>query len=172
MKRILSLSLAILMLVAALSGCNGGSTPGKQLTAEERTELYKTAIEGARDAEMNEVVPVISEVNDETPFLMEILGINADDVTSFGLGVSMMNVKAYGIAAVYPAEGKADAVKEGLQSFIDRQKQNFEQYLADQYEVAKSAKLETLSDGTILLVMCEGQDEVFDAIKTAILADR
>lgn len=169
MKRILSLTLAILMLVAALSGCNGDNTPAKQLTAEERTQLYKTAIEGARDAEANEYQPVVSEANEETEFLMEVLGLSASDMDVFGLSVSMMNVKAYGIAAVYPAEGKADTVKEGLQGFIDRQKQNFEQYLADQYEVASNAKLETLSDGTILMVMCEGQDEVFASIKSAIL---
>ena len=42
--------------------------------------------------------------------------------------------------------------------------------LADQYEVALNAKLETLDDGTIVMVMCEGQDEVFDAIVSAIEA--
>ena len=49
-----------------------------------------------------------------------------------------------------------------------RQKQSFEQYLADQYEVASAARLETLADGTVLLVMCQDQDGVFDAIRDAI----
>lgn len=169
MKRAISLALAILMLVAALSGCTDGTTPGKQLTTEERTQLYKTAIEGARDDELNQYTPVISQATEEEEYRLMLLGLSAEDMSAFGAAVSMMNVKAYGIAAVYPAEGRADAVKEGLQSFIDRQKQSFEQYLADQYEVAKNAKLETLSDGTILLVMCENQDEVFDSIKSAIL---
>ena len=80
----------------------------------------------------------------------------------------MMNVKAYGIALVRPAQGKEDAVKEALQGFIDTQKSNFETYLADQYEVAKAARLETLSDGTILMVMAEDQDAIFDAIKDAV----
>ena len=82
----------------------------------------------------------------------------------------MMNVKAYGIAAVMPAEGKEEAVKEGLQGFIDRQKSSFETYLADQYAVAESARLETLEDGTVLMVMCEDQDTVFDGIRAAIEA--
>ena len=81
----------------------------------------------------------------------------------------MMNVKAYGIAAVMPADGREEAVKEALQGFIDRQKSSFETYLADQYAVAESARLETLSDGTVLMVMCEDQDTVFDAISAAIL---
>ena len=38
----------------------------------------------------------------------------------------------------------------------------------DQYEVASNAKLETLEDGTVLMVMCENQDTVFDAIAAAI----
>ena len=59
-------------------------------------------------------------------------------------------------------------MKQALQDYIDRQQQNFEMYLQDQYEVAKNAKLETLKDGTILMVMCEDQDTVFNAISTAI----
>ena len=57
---------------------------------------------------------------------------------------------------------------EGLQSFIDRQKSSFETYLVDQYAVADSARLETLQDGTVLMVMCENSDEVFDSIRKAI----
>ena len=84
--------------------------------------------------------------------------------------VSMMSVKAYGIAAVMPAEGKEETVKAALQSYIDLQKTNFEFYLADQYEIASNARLETLEDGTVLMVVCEDQDTVFDAISSAILA--
>lgn len=167
MKRILSLSLAVLLLVTALAGCAGGEN-GKQLTAEEYTQLYKSAIEGARDDELNQYNPVMSSVTEDDDYMLTLLGLTADDMAAYGLSVSLMNVRAYGIAAIYPAEGKADAVAAGLQGFIDLQRQNFEQYLPDQYEIAKSARLETLSDGTILMVMCENQDEVFNAIKSAI----
>ena len=54
--------------------------------------------------------------------------------------------------------------------FRSRQKQSFEQYLADQYDIASNARLETLEDGTVLLVMCQDQDAVFDAIRDTILA--
>ena len=47
---------------------------------------------------------------------------------------------------------------------------SFEMYLADQYDIAKNARLETLEDGTVLLVMCEDQDTVYDAIAKAIQA--
>lgn len=170
MKRTISLLLAILTLTAALAGCTQqpSGNGGKQLTAEERTDLYKTAIESARDDETNEYNPVITELGENDEYLLQLLGVAAEDMSAYGLSVSLMNVQAYGIAAVYPAEGKADAVLEGLQGFIDLQRQNFEQYLPDQYEIAQNAKLETLDDGTILLVMCEDQDTVFNTIRDAI----
>ena len=59
-------------------------------------------------------------------------------------------------------------MKEGLQGFIDQQQQNFQMYLPDQYAIAQNARLDTLSDGTVLLVMCEDQDVVFDTIRSAI----
>ena len=102
--------------------------------------------------------------------ILENLGLLVEDMKAFAVSSSVMNVQAYGIAAVMPAEGKAETVTSALQSYIDAQKASFEQYLADQYEVASSAKLETLEDGTILMVMCEDQDTVFDAISSAILA--
>ena len=57
------------------------------------------------------------------------------------------------------------------QGYIGRTKSSFEMYLADQYEVAENARLETLEDGTILLVMCQDQDTVFDAIADATQAN-
>ena len=101
---------------------------------------------------------------------LSVLGLKQEDMTAFGISMSMMNVQAYGIAAVMPAEGKEEAVTQALQGYIDQQKAAFENYLADQYEIAGAARLETLSDGTVLMVMCSDQDTVFDAIKTAIEA--
>ena len=67
-----------------------------------------------------------------------------------------------------PAEGKGEEVLEGVNAFVEQQKQSFQQYLADQYDIASAAKVETLEDGTVLLVMCEDQDTVLESIKTAL----
>ena len=164
MKRFFSL---ILLPILLLTGCS--SAPESQLTAQERTELYRSAIQSARDQDANDAFPIITSAEDDTAsFLLELMGLSAEDMSAFAISASAMNVKAYGIAAVYPAEGKDEAVKEAVEGFVDRQKQSFEQYLADQYDIANNARLETLEDGTILLVMCEGQDEVFTAIRSAI----
>lgn len=171
MKRMLSLSLSALLLLSALVGCGGNKdnsgTAGK--TPEEYTETYKTAIESARDDELNEAIPVITSTEDDMASLvLPLIGVTAENATAFAVAVSPMNIKAYGVAAILPAEGKSEEVLEGVNAFVDQQKQNFQQYLIDQYDIANAAKVETLDDGTILLVMCENQDTVLDAIKTAL----
>lgn len=173
MKRILTLTLAAALLLSALAGCSGGGSQESQAvkTPEEYTAAYQAAIEGARDDEMNEAVPVITSTDDQmADRVLPMVGITSDNAAAFAVAVSPMNIRAYGIVAVLPAEGKSEEVQEGLQGFIDQQKQSFEQYLADQYDIANAARLETLDDGTILLVMCEDQDTVFDAIQDALSA--
>lgn len=179
MKRIFALVLA--MSLTVLAACSSGSpNPGSgsgsgatstpvSMTPEERTQRYVDAITNARSAEDNEYNPILSSTDDDmADITFEMLGFSAEDVESFAISVSLMNVRAYGIAVIMPAEGKADTVKAGLQSYMDTQASNFENYLADQYEVAKSARLETLADGTLVMVLCEGQDAVYESISTAL----
>lgn len=170
MKKILSLGLALALALSLLAGCSNG---GKQntKTPEQLNELYATAIteNGGEMAEYN--LPVSGAASaEESAMLLELMGLTAEDVSAFAISTSMMMVHAYGIAAVMPAEGKEETVTAGLQSFIERQQQSFEHYLPDQYENAKNAKLETLADGTVLMVMTADQDTVFEAIKAAIEA--
>ena len=169
MKKMIALLAAALTLTAVLTACGQKQ---ESRTPEELTQVYADALT-ENGGEMVEYNPVISKVDSEDPvsaMILESMGLKEEDMTAFGVSGSMMNVKAYGIAAVMPAEGKEEAVKEGLQGFIDRQKSSFETYLADQYAVAESAPLETLEDGTVLMVMCEDQDTVFDGIRAAIEA--
>ena len=162
MKRMLSLSLSALLLLAALVGCggSGNNAGGADKTPEEYT---------ARDDELNKVVPVITSTEDDmAAMILPMLGITEENAASFAVAISSMNIKAYGVAAILPAEGKSEEVLEGVNAFVELQKQSFQQYLADQYEIANAAKVETLDDGTILLVMCEDQDTVLEAIKTSL----
>lgn len=168
MKRIISLTLAALMTLSLLGGCT--SKPSDEpKSPEELTELYKTSIEGARDQELNDAISVLTDPEDEmAAMILPLAGFTAEDATAFALAISPVNMRAYGIALVRPAADKDETVKAGLEAFIQLQQTNFEFYLADQYDIAKAARLETLEDGTILMVMCEDQDTVFDAIKTAV----
>ena len=67
--------------------------------------------------------PVITQANSEddmNAMILESMGLKAEDMTAFAASGSMMSVKAYGIAAVMPAEGKEEAVKAGLQEMCIR----------------------------------------------------
>ena len=182
MKKMLALALASVMALSVLTGCGSKnnedagntenpstSTETTAKTPEELAALYSEAIT-ANGGEMVEYNPVMTEAkeDDGSAMLLEMMGLKQEDMTAFAISTSMMNVKAYGIAAVMPAEGKEEAVKTALQAFIDQKCMEFETYLVDQYDVAKAAKLETLADGTVLMVMAEGQDEIFTGISTAI----
>lgn len=171
MKRMLSLSLSALLLLSALAGCGGQeeSSGDAAKTPEEYTQAYQSAIESARDQEMNEAIPVITSTEDEmASMVLPMVGVTDENAAAFAVAVSPMNIKAYGIAAILPAEGKGEEVLEGVNAFVEQQKQSFQQYLADQYDIASAAKVETLEDGTVLLVMCEDQDTVLESIKTAL----
>ena len=161
------ISIAVLLISTLLAGCGG--TADRNLSPEERTELYRSAIEGARDQDLNDAVPIVTSTEDDLgQAIFDVLGLDPADVEACALSVSMMNVKAYGVAAVYPASGKEDTVRDSLAAFVEQQRQNFQQYLPDQYAIAQAARLETLGDGTVLLTMCEDQDGVFQRIRTAI----
>ena len=144
------------------SSSQESSSEGESAPAGETSELaqkYADAITAARDDEMNEVMPIQTTLDAEKDaYLIEMLGFGPDDVEAAAISVSMINVKAYGVAVV----------KAGLEGFVEYQKKSFEQYLADQYEVAKAARVETLEDGTMILVMCEDQDTVYDGIVSAL----
>ena len=160
MKKILTLVLALALFITALSGC--GSKPAADKTPEELAELYSSAImeNGGEMAEYNPAFTQAKE-DDGSAMVLENMGLNTEDMAAFGISASLMNIKAYAIAAIMPAEGKEAAVMEALQGYIDRTKSSFEMYLADQYEVAENARLETLED----------QDTVFDAIADATQAN-
>ena len=172
MKKSITLMLVLAFVIAVFSGCASTSkTDG--LSPEELEKLYAKAITDARDDDLNSAFPVMlgsEESEDEVvaEMLHELLGFKSEDAEAYAMSVSLMNVKAYGIVVVKPADGRAEAVKDGLQGFIDQQCQGFELYLADQYEIAKNARLETLNDGTIVMVMCPDQDAVYDSIAKSI----
>ena len=155
---------AALLAAIFLSGC---SSQGAERTPSEWADRYEAAIT-AHGGEMVEYNPVIREFNPEdarASLALEALGLKESEVDAFGASVSVINTQAYAIAAVQPAQGKESAVQEALQGYIERQQSSFEFYLPDQYQVAQNAKLETLKDGTVLLVMCAGADTVFSAIR-------
>ena len=174
MKKLTALILSLVLMTAAFTGCASSKpeptpSPTPELTPSERAELYKNAIESARSEEDNQYNPIMTDTGfTDAELILELMGLTPEDMEAFAISISLMNVRAYGVAVIKPAEGQEEIVYAAMQSFIDLQKQNFEQYLADQYEIASSARLETLEDGTVIMVMCQGADEVLSAIESSI----
>ena len=171
MRRIWEPILAAL-LAPSLAGCGasgGGESTPPSRTPEELTAAYQEAIEGARDDETNEAIPVITASDQSmADIVLPMVGVTDENTTAYAVAVSPMNMRAYGVAAIMPAEGQEDAVLESVNAFVEQQRSAFSTYLPDQYEIAEAAKVETLSDGTILLVMCQDQDTVLSSIREAL----
>lgn len=170
MKKKLSLFLSAALLVTGLTACGGGANKETERTSEEWNALYAEAITNSRPAEENEYFPFVSA---EEPEMYEMtlttMGLTAEDMEAHAISISLMNVSAYAIAAIRPVEGREETVTAALQTYVDNTRSSFEFYLPGPFEVASNARLETLEDGTILLVMCEGQDAVFEAVSSHIL---
>lgn len=172
MKRICSLILAAALAAALLAGCSsggGGESPAPSRTPEELAALYTDAINSC-GSDMVEYNPPFSTYDpddaDQTlnGLILDTLGVSVDDMQAYAISMSMMNVKAYAIALILPAEGKEQTVLDAVNAYVDSTESSFSTYLPDQHEVAQNAKVETLSDGTVLLVMCEDADTVYQSI--------
>ena len=113
MKKILTLVLALALFITALSGC--GSKPAADKTPEELAELYSSAImeNGGEMAEYNPAFTQAKE-DDGSAMVLENMGLNTEDMAAFGISASLMNIKAYAIAASRGQGGCGDGGASGL----------------------------------------------------------
>lgn len=162
MKKSASIVLALFFLLL-LAGCAGpGSAGGSDAD-------YAALIRDNRSAEENQILPIITSPDDaDFDAVFGLYGFEADDMERYAVSISMINVKAYGVAIILPAEGRADAVVTQLESFIELQKKSQENYLPDQYEIAKGALLETVASGEVVLVMSEDAASLMAALKAGL----
>lgn len=108
--------------------------------------------------------------NEDRDMWLQLLGLTSADVENYAISVSPMNIKAYGVAVIKPVAGKEETVKAGLENFVATQQKNFENYLPDQYEIAKAGKVEQLEDGTLIMVVGENQDALYESISKGLTA--
>ncbi len=172
MKKLIALALCAVMCVGLLAGCGAEPAPTAtpKPTPEELAADYKAAIEAARTEADNADRPIFVTGQEEEmgSIMWDVLGFAASDVYSFALSLSVMNTQAYCVGLFMPAEGKAETVTAGLEKYIENTQNSFEFYLPDQGEIANNAILETLDDGSVLIVMTDGWQEVHDGIIAAL----
>ena len=153
----------------ALAAC--GSQPA---AGDSGPKDYAAAITAARSDEDNEYQAILAKsalTEDEAPMAqmtLEVLGLTEDQLDDYAVSLSLINVRAYAVAILKPAEGQADAVREGVEQYVKGQQQSFQNYLQDQYDIAKDAKIKELPSGEIVLVMCEDAADVAGKIEKAL----
>lgn len=184
LKRIFAIFLAGLA-VLALAGC--GKTASSD-TADAKKD-YAQIIHDARSDDDNEAYLIFSQgedgkftakygasaeyeadqLNDEVKnMLLPMLNLDDGSYTELSASVSAMMVRSYGVAIVKPAEGKTDEVKQALEAFVTGQQQSMQNYLEDQYQIAKAAKVEVVPTGEVVLVCSENSDKVLESIEKAL----
>ncbi len=160
MKKILSSVIAAALLLAILTGCS--SAPEKALTSAQLA-----AVINENGGEMAKYNPAAELGGDSAGELMQWQGWDKSCFETGAFSFSLMNVQAYTIAVVKPAAGKKDTVLKYFADYQEQMKANFNNYLADQYEVAKNAVTEE-TNGYIVFVMAENADSVAAAIKAKL----
>ena len=162
MKKIISAVLAVAMLLAVLTACS--SNGGSNLTGDDLAKIIND-----NGDEMTEYNPAVA-LNSGNEDLNNLITWNEWDKAKFADGAfsfSLMNVQAYTIAIVKPADGEKDAVMKYFEDYKAQMIQNFERYLEEELEIAKAAVLEEV-DGYILFVMTENADTIAANIKAKL----
>ncbi len=172
MKKTLALILSAILCVGLLAACGtpaADPTP-TPLTGAELAEHYKTAIEAGRTESDNTDRPIniTGEEEEMGSLFWEMLGFASTDLDAFAVSLSLFNTQAYCVGLFKPLEGKTETVTAGLQKYIESMQSSFEFYLPDQGEIANNAILKTLDDGTVIIVMSDGWQEVYDGIVAAL----
>ena len=156
MKRLLSAIIAAALMLTMLAACSSNSNAN--LTSDNLAKI------------INENGNEMTGSNPAIALDSNLFEWNEWDKANFEAGAfsfSLMNVQAYTIAIVKPADGKKDAVLKYFSDYQALQESNFNMYLEDQYEIAKSAVTEEVN-GYIVFVMAENADSIAANIKAKL----
>ncbi len=200
MKKLIVAALAVFALAALVGCSNSSSSSssssssassGSSSVATEPKD-YSQILHDAREDEWNENLMIVSPGEEEGTFtaidgyssdlseddlnsqvtnlVLPLIGLEEGDYEDFAISVSGIITQSYGVAIVKPAEGKTEAVKAALEDYVAKQQSSMENYLMDQYEIAKAAKVTVVPTGEVVMVCCENQDAVLTAIQDALAA--
>ena len=177
----------VLVLCFALVACgssSGNSTSSAAAkTAEDYANLIKESraeddnnyfeIAGANAGEEAKLIVNPNDMDDEMAaqnisMMFDTMGVNTANLDTYAFSMSLMMTHAYHIGIYKPAEGKAADVKAELEAYVKNVQGQFENYLADQYEVAKSAVVKEMPTGEIIVVMVADAASVAEKIEKGL----
>lgn len=162
MKRFISAILAAALLLCSLTACS--SKDEAKLTSKELADVIN-----ANGNDMTKHNPAVALDSDDEN-LSNLFTWYEWDKAKFETGAfsfSLMNVQAYTIAIVKPAEGQKDIVLKYFADYQQQTENNFDKYLVDQYDIAKSAVTEEVN-GYVVFVMAENAGSIAESIKAKL----
>lgn len=180
--RIFAITAALLCAAALfLTGCGGAAARTEpldyasilqQARPQEENDAYNIYYAGT-DGAVNGTAGFTADLTadqiaDGAQASLDLLGLDPEDCLGWAASVSQMMTQSYAVVIALPAEGRTDAVKQGLQDFIQQQMELQQNYLPDQYAIAKAAQLTTLPTGEVVLVMGPSADSELSALKEAL----
>ncbi|MEF9865856.1 MAG: DUF4358 domain-containing protein [Oscillospiraceae bacterium] len=162
MKKLISAFMAA-TLALCLTACAGAPA------SEGEPKDYQKVITDTRVAGEDSAFEIVADKSaDMADSAFSMLSIDAADVDKFAISCSFLNVNAYCVAIIKPTSGKETAIKDALQSYVDLQKKNMENYLPEQFAIADAAVVKTLKSGEVILVMCKDSETVAKDIEKAL----
>lgn len=132
-------------------GESGDTTTGTGMTLTEGTKLDDIIMKLGE--ELGITMP--EKVDDTT--LVDIIGLNKDDVEEYYGEYAVVNTSADNIIAVKAKDGKVDTVKKALEERKNAVVKNFEQYLPEQLDKAKAGKV--IQRGNYVFLVIAGNSE-------------
>jgi len=191
MKKILSIVLAMIMLLG-LVACKTDNQVDKSDSSSENIQTNETdsnqpVQDDINEPEEEEPLAVVGSANERLAWIidnsrtdpeevevfpaninnnngvLDLLQIAENQVLEYSVALSMMNVHAYLIAIIKPADTQDDVIEAALENYKSSMIKSFEMYLPDQLEIAKNSII-FAENGYLGLVMCDGQDKIKDNI--------
>jgi hypothetical protein len=164
-----ALLLGIAMVFAMMAGCAGGGETRRGSAAG-----YAQVIRDARTPEMNDVAlyDIVTGPGDKQydMYFDPSFGFVEADMEKYAVSLGTIITIAYGIAIILPAEGREQAVLDQANGYVEQQRKAQENYLPNQYEIAKAAIVKTVDTGEVVMVMTEEAETVMAKIEAALKA--
>lgn len=170
MKKTISIILVILMLIAALFALTGCGQKNVELDLEKARQNIAAITSDDLNLSMADEkistlqIPGLSEATFIYDFDFEKYGITAGNLQELGYRF-VMNEQTKDFYAIFlPVEGKKDAVKQEMDSYIEKLK-------TEESDATIKAKLDNMKyeeyQGYLIYIVSENNDAVLNAIKEA-----
>lgn len=170
----------IIILLICLTGCkNEGSINDKtndidendSIPSEEIVEYgneFAKIIAENRSQKENKIYQIVTNKNDSmAQAVFDILGIRSEDMETYAISISPMNLEAYCVAIIRPQDEKEQNIKNALYSYKEKQVRFYENYLNEQYKIARRSIIMTVNKN-IIFVMSEDSNSLIKRIQISL----